>query len=155
MIQIENLPIVLTGIGIIVSILYYANVLQNTAKSRQIQIIGSVPSPTDWSFMEWRFQDYDQFMSEYGPEVNPDGFKQFMLWGNKLEAFGVYVREGLLSIRLVCLLSGGTIIAFWEKYQLFFDEWRGRLNRPRDFIEAEYLYEKAVEYFEKHPELAP
>ena len=155
MIQIENLPIVLTGIGIIVSILYYTSVLRNTSKSRQIQVISSVPTPTDWRWMDWQYKDFDQFTSDYGPEINPDGWAQFFLWSNRLKAFGVYVREGLLDIRLVCLLSGGTITSTWEKFKPFFIEWRSRYNRPRGFIEAEYLYSKVVEYFKKHPELAP
>ena len=60
-----------------------------------------------------------------------------------------------LDIRLVCLLSGGTIMSTWEKFKPFFIEWRSRYNRPRGFIEAEYLYLKVVEYFKKHSELAP
>jgi hypothetical protein len=72
MIQIENLPIVLTGIGIIVSILYHTSVLKNTSKSRQIQIISSIPTQTNWGWMDWRYKDFNQFMSDYGPEVNPD-----------------------------------------------------------------------------------
>ena len=39
MIQIEYLPIVLTGIGIIVSILYYAMVLRNQNTTRQAQLL--------------------------------------------------------------------------------------------------------------------
>jgi len=38
MFQIEYLPIVLTGIGIIVSILYYTSVLRNANKTQQMQL---------------------------------------------------------------------------------------------------------------------
>jgi hypothetical protein len=38
MVQIEYLPIVLTGIGIIVSILYYTSVLRNANKTQQQQL---------------------------------------------------------------------------------------------------------------------
>jgi hypothetical protein len=36
--MIEYLPLVLTGIGIIVSILYYSNVLRNANKTQQMQL---------------------------------------------------------------------------------------------------------------------
>jgi hypothetical protein len=105
--------------------------------------------------MEWTVENYDHFMSKHGPEANPEGWSQWMLWFNMLENYGVYVREGLLDIRLVCLLSGGTIMASWRKYKPIIYEWRKRKNRPRFFIEAEYLVEKVGEYFKKHPELEP
>jgi len=38
MTQIEYLPIVLTGIGIIVSIVYYASVLRNANKTQKMQL---------------------------------------------------------------------------------------------------------------------
>ena len=155
MIELSTVRDLVAIFSFVIGLTYYIMVLRNQIKSRQIQIINSAPAPTDWGFQDWKVIDYDQFMSDYGPEVNPDGWNQFMLWFNRLENFGVYVREGLLDIRLVCLLGGGTIKSSWEKYKPIFDELRIRTNRPRDFIEGEYLYEKVVEYLRKHPEIAP
>jgi hypothetical protein len=36
--MIESIPYVLTGIGIIISILYYTNVLQNANKTRELRV---------------------------------------------------------------------------------------------------------------------
>jgi len=142
-------------ISILVGVIYYITSIKNQNKSRQIQIISSSnTSEINWDFLDWEINDYDDFMSKYGPKVNPDGWKWVMFWFNVLEMWGVYVREGILDIRLVCLMSGGTIKESWEKYKVIFEEGRVRYNRPRDWIEAEYLYTRVVDYQAKHPELA-
>ena len=71
-----------------------------------------------------------------------------------LEEMGVYVKEGLLDIRLIYLLNGGNITLSWELLKVLMKERRIQKNWPRWFIEAEYLCKKIVEYGEKHPELA-
>ena len=38
MVQIENLPIVLTGLGLTASVLYYTMVLRNANKTRELQL---------------------------------------------------------------------------------------------------------------------
>ena len=50
-------------------------------------------------------------------------------------------------------MSGGTIKETWESYRGIWEEYRRRYNRPRYYIEAEYLYERVVEYLAGHPEL--
>ena len=154
MIELSTVRDLVAIFSFIIGLSYYIMVLRNQQKSRQIQIISSAKFPTEWEFMNWEIKSYDEFMSAYGLEANPNGWNQFMIWFNLLEGFGVYVREGLLDVRLICLTSGGTIVESWERYQGIFEEGRIRYNRPRDWIEAEYLYKRVVEYFKKHPELA-
>ena len=144
----------LQTVGILVGVSYYIVSIRNQNRTRQIQIISTVGiGNLDWSFLDWEVGDLDDFMSEHGPEVDPEGWMTINEWFNRLEVFGVFVKEGLLDVRLICLMSGGTIKASWEKYRGIFEELRLRYNRPRDWIEAEYLYERVVEYLEKHPEL--
>ena len=152
-----TLPIVLQILqtaGILVGIVYYITIMRNQARTRQVQIIGSITSyDLNWSFLDWDVTDYDDFISKHGPEANPQDWKDLYAWLNRMELQGVYVREGLLDVRLVCLMSGGTIKESWEKYRGVFEEWRRRYNRPRDWVEAEYLYERVIDYLAKHPEL--
>ena len=89
-----------------------------------------------------------------GFKAGLDEKKDYFDYFNSLEELGMYLREGLLDIRFVTLLAGGSIIAIWEKYEsisMYFRESMG----SRFLTEAEYLYTKTKEYVEKHPELAP
>ena len=141
-------------IGILVGVIYYVTSIRNQNRTRQIQIISTVGTgDLNWGFLNWEVGDYDDFMSEHGSEANPEDWGAVNAWFNRLEYFDVYVREGLLDVRLICLMSVGTIKESWEKYRGILEEWRLRYDRPRDWIEAEYLYERVVEYLAKHPEL--
>jgi len=103
-------------------------------------------------FLDWEYRDYDDLMSKYGPESNPEGWLNLLEWFRMLEELGVYVKEGLLDIRLIYLLQGGNITLSWELLKVLMKERRNIW--PRWFIEAEYLCKKIVEYGEKHPALA-
>ncbi len=104
-------------------------------------------------FLSWEYGDYDDLMSKYGPEANPEGWDDLMGWFRMLEEMGVYVKEGLLDIRLIYLLNGGSITKSWELLKVLLKEYRIRNNWSRWFIEAEYLCKRIIEYGEKHPEL--
>ena len=71
--MIEYLPLVLTGIGIIVSILYYTSVLRNSNKTRQystyIQTIGFrdanyMKAYGDIQYFQ-KYEDYDDWKKKY------------------------------------------------------------------------------------------
>ncbi len=104
-------------------------------------------------FLSWEYGDHDDLMSKYGPEANPEGWDNLIRLFLKLEELGVYVKEGLLDIRLIYLLMGGSITKTWELLTVLLKEFRIRNNWPRWFIEAEYLCKRIIEYGEKHPEL--
>ena len=62
------------------------------------------------------------------------------------EGLGVLVREGLIDVRLVSLFLYGEVKLFWEKWGPFMREQRIVANYPRAWIEAEYLYDRVMDY---------
>ena len=78
--MIEYLPLVLTGIGIIVSILYYAMVLRNTQKARQIEMLQRLHETKYdveglqqyFTLMAWKWEDFDDYMQRLGGRNNPE-----------------------------------------------------------------------------------
>ena len=143
----------LTLISLTIGVFYYVLTLRNQNRARQIQIIRGINPMVDIFFLSWEFEDYDDIMSKYGPEYNPEGWDNLMRWFRMLEEMGVYVKEGLLDIRLIYLLQGGNITKSWELLKVLLKEHRIRNNHTRWFIEAEYLCKRIIEYGEKHPEL--
>ena len=112
----------------------------------------STPS-FNFDFLYATWKDYDDFTEKYGLESSSEVWSNNMAWIDAFEFYGLYVREGLLDIRLVSLSSGGTFTKYWEKYGPVWKELRKRLDEPRWGIEAEYLYIRIIDYMEKHPEL--
>lgn len=149
-----TLPImlqILQTAGILVGIIYYITVMRNQNASRQIQIIRGVASrdPPNWRWISIEWDDFEDFRSKY-VDTESEHWDNALLWFNNYEELGVYVREGLLDVRLVCLLNGGTFTKSWERFEPILLEYRRRLDHPRYFIEAEYLYRKVKEYMNAH-----
>ena len=157
MFQIEYLPIVLTGIGIIVSILYYSSVLRNANRTREAQLFMNVYDK--WSDPEmgkaYQIANNAQYSSyeEYMEINNNEDFR----WAIRkiigyYEGVGVLVREGLVDIRLVALLMTGSTLKFWSRLEPYIGEMRSA-DYPRVAIETEYLVNRLRDYIKDHPEI--
>ena len=159
MVDAQTLQIVrdiIAILGVIIGFTYYVITLRNQTKSLQIQIIKGTGNPvSSYKFMELEWTDYDDYMDRHGDGGESQYWKDVINWFNRFEEYGVYVKEGMLNIRPIVLLSGGSFTRSWELYESLIHEHRKRINEPRWFIEAEYLYGKIQEYYKKHPKLAP
>ena len=156
MIDLEQLLTYLTLISVPIGVFYHVLTLRNQNISRQIQIIkGAKILGEDpvWKVYAYDTSNSDEFESKlYEPDS--DIRKPFYDYFNSLEELGMYLREGVLNIRYVYLLGGGSIITIWEKYEGINKKLREEMG-SRFLTEAEYLYQKIKEYVKKHPELAP
>jgi len=163
--MIEYLPIVLTGIGIIVAIIYYTLTLRNAnmtqrqqLETRQAQLFMQILNQFNQpSMVESRDFYFDVELSSFDDYMNmwsdPEKRKQHRLFGGFMEGIGVLVRENYLDIKVVAGLFGGTVKGLWEKHEPYIKQYREQMNIPRSWIEWEYLYNELIRYSEKHPEL--
>jgi hypothetical protein len=169
MVQIEYLPIVLTGLSITASILYYTNVLRNANRTRESQLFTNIYNQ---SFANPKFLNavrkiqlksqtihshkdlaraYDWFNPE--PE-DPEFLDAWNYVGSFFEGLGVFVREGLIPIRLIALTMSGVTQSVWSVQSPYLEDERKRFGATRLWSEWEYLYNELVKYMEEHPELA-
>jgi hypothetical protein len=159
MVQIENLPLTLTGLGLIASIIYYASVIRSQNRTREAQLFMQFMSPAMsgdkpqyWQqIMEWEWSDYDDFRRIHSDPKNKKSFSQISYY---LESIGAFVKEGLIPVRLVAVTMTIWVTSFWNKFGSMIVEWRVRENIPRLLSETEYLYDELMKYIKKHPELA-
>jgi len=159
MIQIEYLALILTGLSITVSILYYTNVLRNANKTRQVQLFMNLYSTYSTPETQGHFRDLLTIEMNGTEDWSrlTENREQFQSWGffaSYYEGMGVLVKDGFVDIDLMVKLVSGNAIWFWEKYRDGIFELRESLNWPRFCIEVEYLYNRIMEYRERNPELA-
>ena len=96
--MIESIPYVLTGIGIIISILYYINILKNTNKARQRELILLRSQTLNKEYAEAYarvvkmddFSSFEDFQGKYGPRVNPEA------WADAYYIRSIFNTAGLL-----------------------------------------------------------
>ena len=166
--MIESIPLVLTGIGIIVSILYYTSVLRNANKTQQMQLEtrqGQLIMQVYHKFSTLETANAYQKFQEIGEQIettddllkawfnNSENYKFMWILSTFFEGVGVLVKENLLEIRLVAELMTGPLSEYWGLIAPYIDEVRERGNMPRMMSETEYLYNKLVKYTEEHPEI--
>jgi len=132
MVSVEIVALVLTGLGLAASIIYYANILQNANKTQQIQIgtrqtqlfmylydkwSGETFSKNWYDCMSWNWTDYENYMEKYGYNVDKDAFAGFQSIIGFFEGLGVLVKDGEIRTSLVEDLMSRQIIEFWEKFK--------------------------------------
>jgi hypothetical protein len=69
------------------------------------------------------------------------------------EALGVFVKEGLIDIRLIALTMTGMTHSIWAIVAPYLDELRERSGFSRFLSEFEYLVNELDAYLEENPEL--
>ena len=159
--MIESIPYVLTGIGIIVSILYYTSVLQNANKTRELQlksqqqaeetrktqlstsITEKLGSKDFWrDFVEiatLNWQDIDDYMKRYDSSVNPESYSQRMNVWMAYDNMGYLLREGLVDKEILFNSAGIGSVNIWGRYKPIFDHYRITELGPKYMENFEYL----------------
>jgi hypothetical protein len=138
MVTWETIFNIVPVVGTIIALGYYIYTIRNTNKTRKAQFYMQFLNPilTGEKSKVWNeIQETWSSLSGY------------------FEGLGVYVKEGLVPIRLVALTMTGMLTRYWDLYGPIIKEYRIRQNIPRNYSETEYLYNELMKYLEKHPEL--
>ena len=123
--MIEYLPLVLTGLGLTASIIYYASVLRNQNKTRRLQMLQNM---WEWisteegylrmsELMKMHWKDYEDFNQKYGNQTHPKNYAmRWSVW-NKMHGLGYMVKEGAIDVETVYEHSGARIIWLWTRFK--------------------------------------
>jgi len=106
--------------------------------------------------MRTHWESYEEYMQKQ--DWNSDeSDSEFIRAANLVycfyEGLGVFVKEGLVDIRMIALTMTYATRTLWEKIAPVVYESRKRMNYPRMLSEFEYLYDELMKYIEEHPEL--
>jgi hypothetical protein len=148
MVSFEFLAIILTGIGLIASILYYTFTLQNANKTRQTQLFMQIyqQANTEESNIAWaelvniETLDYEEYLRKYDSTVNPAHYaKRSQLWF-RYDTWGELLRLNIIEPELLHRLGGYRAIVMWEKWGHIIKKNRERENMPDLWEGFEYMY---------------
>ena len=164
MVSLEVIAIVLTGVGVIISVLYYSMVLQNSNKARQAQLYVQIWNQFNsqdffekyFDVLNQKWEDYEDYQMKYGNLRFTDTKKyaKNVSIGAYFEGVGVLLKHGLIDIDLVVDLMGTTILFYWDKISPIIKEFRVRNRNSRAYHYLEYLYEHAKPIIlQQHPEI--
>lgn len=168
MVQIEYLPMVLTGLGLTASILYYTVILRNANKAQQLQL----ESRNAQLFMHlqdnaWSRETQDAVNILWGFKYSDEEFekrhkedfqfqKAFRRWAYIYERMGTLLKLGIVtpSVYVPSYSTTMNLIDDWERYRNVIYKFResGEIGKY-SFNMWEYAYDELVKYLEEHPEL--
>ena len=158
MVSLEIAALVLTGLGLTASIIYYTMNLRNANRTQKLQLenrqaqlfmnIYSKLNSNEAIHNEFEIMKLEMKTAEEYHELHDDITKYTAInwYMAYFEGIGVLVRQGLVDIKLVSLMLSGNIIWFWERYRDLFLDCRVKYDWPRWMIELEYLYEQVKEH---------
>ena len=172
--MIETFGFILTGLGLAASIIYYANILNNANKTRELQLKAQQQAEETrqtglymelwkkWdspdfmkSYMEistWEFTNFGEFRSKYWVE-NSESLLSYGLVETFFEGIGVLVKNGFLDAAIISEFMGGEVETYWLKMKPVTEGMRNTLS-PTWSEYTEYLYNEVMKVRrQQHPEL--
>ena len=156
MISVEIIALVLTGVGLIASIIYYANTLQNANKTQEQQLAarrtqvctallqGSMTEEAmqrHIELLETQFTDFDDFLQKYDSSVNPElAAKRLTTWW-RYNTIGYMIKDDLIDASTVYNFIGPASMLQWRKWKPIIEEYeKTGLSTPGIYEGFDYLY---------------
>lgn len=161
MVSLEVVAILLSGIGISASLVYYAQVLRNTNKSRLREVIFQRAQVYSSSYTEafaatrtmndW--ETVEEFQSKYGISASPDKWSKYMYITRVYNIAGILLKENMADADLIFkLYPPYAVINVWEQFLPITENLREHVNYPEAYESFEFLYEQAKQ---RYPAIIP
>ena len=154
MVSIEAIALVLTGLGLTASIIYYANIIQNANKARQThQYMEIFQSKHDlegyksgFFIMNMKWTDFNDYMAKYSIETNPEAAAIVESQTSYMEGLGIMVKQKMVDIETVFQMIGTKVILYWFILESMLKEFRKPEWDTPDYMKNfEYLANKMIE----------
>ena len=166
MASFEFLAVILTGLGLTASIVYYSTILSNANKTRELQLQAQEHATetrqaqmfmdlykqfNDPDFVKrkrrvanFEFTSYEEYDKKYGPESNSEAYDDHFSVAAFFEGIGILVKRGLIDD-----MMSESVLSFWGKYRDVFYKVRRKYNYPTSAEHVEYLYESVKKIVEE------
>ena len=167
MVSLEVVAILLSGISISASLVYYANVLANANKTQQqaletrqaqflmniLNTLRSVEFRNQWHLLErLEWTDFNDFLEKYDNDVESiSAWTSIMMF---FDGIGVMVENGLIDIDMVYPLIGGSVRMTWERFEpLILGDREYLKSYTNAWEHFEYLYNEVKQYEKKQKQI--
>ena len=151
MITIEQVIYVLPILGLTASIFYYAMVLRNTQKARQIEMLmfRLKNSDSQW-FKAWtsvlniNYENYDEWQEKYGRQSNPEAYADWIFVATIYNNIGLLLHQNQVDPDILFKqYTPASIVRIWRKYEKVVDA-RREVSNTELWKYFEYLYDEST-----------
>ena len=137
--------------GILVGIYYYLSILRNQQKNRMTNMVFQSMQTRSTEYFEdvydvveplFGWKTVEEFNERYNWKTTPDIIVKRNSIQNKLSAWGLLLREGLISVDFIGrLFPPSYVITWWERNEPIYLDLRTRTNNPEYMKDLELLYQ--------------
>ena len=128
MVSIEIIALVLTGLSISASILYYTTVLRNNTKAQHMQMMLNIQRSRAQSggilryakVLKMNWKDYDDFNKKYGFEDNPEVWAEYISYLTQFDDYGYMLKRGIIDLDFMFETCYPSIVKLWYKFKPIF-----------------------------------
>jgi hypothetical protein len=149
MVDVQTITVVITGISVIIGVILSINSRKQELETRQAQLFMQVYD--HWSSRDavrayglirfkHQWKDLEDWIRQFMPSVNPEGYTDFMTHSVFFEGLGMLVKRNLIDVSMVEDLYSQRIIWYWEQHKPILLEGRKITNDPTQYDSMEYLY---------------
>ncbi len=111
----------LTGIGMIIALTYYALQIRNQNCTRQAQLFSTLYETyrsqefrNQWtSVLRQEWDDFNDFWEKYGLENNPDEWSNWQAVASFFHGVGILLKKGLIKIDVLDELLAPNVFMAW------------------------------------------
>ena len=136
MVDYQTISIVLTGIGLMIALTYYALQIRNQNRTRQAQLFMQIYNQfTNREFNKTLFhvytfeiKNYEDF--EHHNQIMSEFYTSFFSVAAFFEGVGILVKRKLINPVLIDDVMSGPLLYFWSKYAELVKEWRTPKKNP-------------------------
>ena len=157
MASFEFVAIILTGLGLTASLVYYASVLRNTNKTQKTQMIFAIQGKRGTkegllryvNVMKMEWQDFDDFNQKHGFDKNPEKYAEWYSFLTQFDDYGYMVKMGMLDLEFLYEINFPSLVKLWYKFKSIFVERRMQeANSEREMFWFQYLAEELERFAE-------
>jgi hypothetical protein len=127
----------LQTVGILVGVFYYVMTIRANQRNQQMQLetrqaqlftqffLGKITPEAMSDYFEvlnWEWEDYGDFEMKYGSDNNPQAAGKRLAWWQYFNMIGKLLREGLINLDLVYMLTTETSLFQWVKWRDVIEE---------------------------------
>jgi hypothetical protein len=132
--EIQAAYYMVAATGVLVAAIYYIFNMRATLQTRQALLFTQYLNNMDRAYwdkfeeirIKWQWTDYDDFISKYGPDANPDEWLNLMYTLYPFEQLGILMKQGVFDPPMMYHQLGSFIIGLWEKVEPVLNEYRKR-----------------------------
>ena len=147
--DLQTISIIVAALSVVIGVIMSVFSLRNHSKSRRTSIFLEFHKQADQEFLEnvlevvgeWSWNDYEEFLTKYGPPKNRKEWAQFVYVSSFFDSMGKLLEDKITDVKLIPETLAVIAMAWWEKIEPIQADVAKRWRYSESLDSSRFLYE--------------